>query len=510
MEKGFSIFVFYIYMQSPEIILSLIIGYFLVLIVISKYTSRKASNSTFFNANKNAPWYLVAYGMVGASLSGVTFISVPGWVEDSQLTYFQVVIGYLLGYFVVAFILLPVYYKNNVTSIYEYLKVRFGPKTQKTGAFFFFISRVLGAAFRLFLVALVIYQYVFKIWGVPFEVSVILSVLLIWIYTRKGGINTIIWTDTLQTTLMILSVILSISFILNELDLSLITFIDSDSFKGMSELFITDDFNKNNYFIKSIIGGAFITICMTGLDQDMMQKNLACKDLISAQKNMITFSFVLVFVTFLFLILGILLYTYSYEMGISVPLFEGKKSTDLLFPEIALNHDLGAAVGVTFILGLVAAAYSSADSALTSLTTSFCIDFINIDKYKLEKQKSIRVKAHIGMSILIILVVIIFKHVLDRNIIDSLLTVASYTYGPLLGIFSLGIFTNYKIDDKKVLWISILSVFVISLPKVLFYIEWISTENLWGYKIGYELLPLNGLITFIFLVLLGREQNQST
>ena len=250
MEKGFSIFVFYIYMQSPEIILSLIIGYFLVLIVISKYTSQKASNSTFFNANKNAPWYLVAYGMVGASLSGVTFISVPGWVEDSQLTYFQVVIGYLLGYFVVAFILLPVYYKNNVTSIYEYLKVRFGPKTQKTGAFFFFISRVLGAAFRLFLVALVLYQYVFKIWEVPFEVSVILSVLLIWIYTRKGGINTIIWTDTLQTTLMILSVILSISFILNELDLSLITFIESDSFKGMSQLFVTDDLNKNNYFIK--------------------------------------------------------------------------------------------------------------------------------------------------------------------------------------------------------------------------------------------------------------------
>ena len=510
MEKGFSIFAFYPYMQSPEIILSLILGYFLVLIIISKYTSQEASNSTFFNANKKAPWFLVAYGMVGASLSGVTFISVPGWVEESQLTYFQVVIGYLIGYIIVAFVLLPVYYKNNVTSIYEYLNIRFGPKTQKTGAFFFFISRVLGAAFRLFLVALVLYQYVFKMWGVPFEVSVILSVLLIWVYTRKGGINTIIWTDTLQTTLMILSVILSISYILTELDLSLLTFIESDSFKNMSQLFVTDDFNESNYFIKSIIGGAFITICMTGLDQDMMQKNLACKDLISAQKNMISFSFVLVFITFLFLILGVLLYTYSYEMGINIPLFEGKKSTDLLFPEIALNHNLGAAVGITFILGLVAAAYSSADSALTSLTTSFCIDFINIDQYKPEIQKSIRVKAHIGMSILLIIVVIIFKHVLDRNVIDSLLTVASYTYGPLLGIFSLGIFTNYKIDDKKVLWISLLSVFIISLPKLLFYIGWVSTENLWGYKIGYELLPLNGLITFICLILVGRKQNQST
>jgi Na+/proline symporter len=307
-----------------------------------------------------------------------------------------------------------------------------------------------------------------------------------------------------------LSVILSISYILTELDLSLLTFIESDSFKNMSQLFVTDDFNESNYFIKSIIGGAFITICMTGLDQDMMQKNLACKDLISAQKNMISFSFVLVFITFLFLILGVLLYTYSYEMGINIPLFEGKKSTDLLFPEIALNHNLGAAVGITFILGLVAAAYSSADSALTSLTTSFCIDFINIDQYKPEIQKSIRVKAHIGMSVLLIIVVIIFKHVLDRNVIDSLLTVASYTYGPLLGIFSLGIFTDYKIDDKKVLWISLLSVFIISLPKLLFYIGWVSTENLWGYKIGYELLPLNGLITFICLIFVGRKQNQST
>ena len=494
-------------MQSPVIILSLIVGYFLILIIISKYTSHKASNSTFFNANKNAPWYLVAYGMVGASLSGVTFISVPGWVESSQLTYFQVVIGYLIGYFIVAFVLLPVYYKNNVTSIYEYLNIRFGPNTQKTGAFFFFISRVLGASFRLFLVALVLYQYIFKTWGIPFEVSVILSILLIWIYTRRGGINTIIWTDTLQTTLMILSVILSISYILNELDLNLISFLESDSFKNMNQLFVIGDFNERNYFLKSIIGGAFITICMTGLDQDMMQKNLTCKDLISAQKNMITFSFVLVFVTFLFLILGILLYTFSYEMGIPIPFFEGKQSTDLIFPEIALNHNLGAAVGITFILGLVAAAYSSADSALTSLTTSLCIDFINIDQYKPEIQNSIRVKAHLGMSVLLIIVVIIFKHVLDRNIIDSLLTVASYTYGPLLGIFALGIFTNYKIDDKKVLWISLMSVFIISIPKLLFYIEWIDSENLWGYEIGYELLPLNGLVTFIGLILFGRKQS---
>ena len=309
---------------------------------------------------------------------------------------------------------------------------------------------------------------------------------------------------------MILSVILSISYILNELNLDLITFIKSDSFKSMNKLWVIDNFNERNYFLKSIIGGAFITICMTGLDQDMMQKNLTCKDLYSAQKNMVTFSFVLVFVTFLFLILGILLYTYSYEMGINIPQFEGKESTDLIFPEIALNHNLGTAVGVTFILGLVAAAYSSADSALTSLTTSLCIDFINIDQYKPEVQKSIRINAHIGMSLLLIIVVIIFKHVLDRNVIDSLLTVASYTYGPLLGIFALGIFTNYKIDDRKVLWISLMSVFIISIPKLLFYLDWVSSENLWGYKIGYELLPLNGLITFVGLILIGRKQNQGT
>ena len=494
-------------MQSPGIILSLIIGYFIILLIISKYTSYKSSNSTFFNADKNAPWYLVAYGMVGASLSGVTFISVPGWVESSQLTYFQVVIGYLIGYFIVAFVLLPVYYKNNVISIYEYLNKRFGPNTQKTGALFFFISRVLGASFRLFLVALVLYQYVFKLWGIPFEISVILSIFLIWLYTFKGGIKTIIWTDTLQTSLMILSVIFSIFYILNYLDLSLISFIESDSFKTMSQVFVIDNFNERNYFLKSIIGGAFITICMTGLDQDMMQKNLTCKDLVSAQKNMIAFSFTLVFVTFLFLILGILLYMYSYEMGIKIPLFEGKESTDLIFPEIALNHNLGGAVAITFILGLVAAAYSSADSALTSLTTSACIDFIDIKKYETKKQKSIRKKVHIVMSVLLVLVVVGFKHILDRNVIDSLLTVASYTYGPLLGIFSLGIFTNYQIDDKKVIWISLLSVLIISFPKLFFYFGWTLSEDLWGYKIGYELLPINGIITFFGLILIGRKQD---
>ena len=434
-------------MQSSIIILVIIL-YFFGLFVISSLTTGNNDNTTFFSANKESPWYLVAFGMVGASLSGITFISVPGDVGSTQFTYFQVVLGYLFGYFVVALLLLPIYYKLNLTSIYEYLKVRFGTVSHKTGAFFFFVSRITGASFRLYLVAIVLQQFVFNELNIPFEITVVISVSLIWVYTRKGGINTIIWTDTLQTTLMILSVILSISYILTELDLSLLTFIESDSFKNMSQLFVTDDFNESNYFIKSIIGGAFITICMTGLDQDMMQKNLACKSLKDAQKNMISFSFVLVFITFLFLILGVLLYTYSYEMGINIPLFEGKKSTDLLFPEIALNHNLGAAVGITFILGLVAAAYSSADSALTSLTTSFCVDFLAIEKQDPENQKSLRKKTHIGMSLLLILVVIAFKHILNTNVIDSLLTVAGYTYGPLLGLFAFSIFTKYTIKDR--------------------------------------------------------------
>tara|TARA_B100000686_G_scaffold354666_1_gene466262 strand:- start:29136 stop:30596 length:1461 start_codon:yes stop_codon:yes gene_type:complete len=486
-------------MQSPFIILSLIVSYFLILLVISGYTSIKESNEVFFNANRNAPWYIVAFGMVGASLSGVTFISVPGWVESSQMTYFQVVLGYMIGYFIVAFILLPVYYNNNVTSIYEYLNIRFGPNTQKTGAFFFFVSRIIGAAFRLFLVALVLYQYVFKSWGIPFEISVIVSIFLIWIYTYKGGINTIVWTDTIQTFLMILSVILSIIYILSELDLNFFTFLKSDSYIEMSTIWVTNDIMARNYFLKSLIGGAFITICMTGLDQDMMQKNLTCKNLFSAQKNMIVFSLVLVSVTFLFLFLGVLLNEYSIKMDIGIPIFEGKKNTDLLFPEIALKHNLGQVVGITFIIGLVAAAYSSADSALTSLTTSFCVDFININKHPISDQKSIRRKTHILMSLILILVVILFKHILDKNVIDGLLTVASYTYGPLLGIFALGIFTNYKVDDKKVFLVSLIALFII------FIIGNLNPENLWGYQIGYELLPLNGLITFIGLILISRK-----
>ena len=466
---------------------------------IAYYTGKEDSNESFFKANRNSPWYLVAFGMVGASLSGVTFISVPGWIKDSQFTYFQVVMGYLVGYFVVAYVLLPVYYKNNVTSIYEYLNTRFGKNSHRAGAFFFFLSRVLGAAFRLFLVAIVLQQFIFDAWNIPFEITVILSIVLIWVYTQRGGIKTIVFTDTLQTSLMILSVVLSIAYINEALDWSFSEFLASTEFSQYNSVFVTDSILSRNHFLKSFIGGAFVTICMTGLDQDMMQKNLSCRNLKDAQKNMVVFSFVLVFVTGLFMLLGSLLYIYAESQGIEVPLMDGSPKTDLLFPEIALNGRLGIAVAVTFILGLIAAAYSSADSALTSLTTSFCIDFLNLEKYPEKKQKSIRKKTHIGMSVLLILVVILFKYILDRNVIDGLLTVAGYTYGPLLGLFAFGIFTSYKIHDRHVWWVLLGALALISI------IGNLDAATLGGYQLGYELLPLNGLLTFLGLVLIRRK-----
>ena len=485
--------------MNSFLILILLLSYFVVLILISYLTSTNDSNQDFFKAGKQSPWYLVAFGMIGASLSGVTFISVPGWVEASQFSYFQVVLGYMVGYFVVAFVLLPVYYKLNLTSIYEYLFHRFGFVSHKTGAFFFFVSRVLGAAFRLYLVAIVLQQFIFDEWNVPFEITVIISILLIWIYTFRGGIKTIVWTDTLQTVFMITAVILSIYFITESLDWTFSEFLVSEELKAYSTIFNTDSILDKGYFLKSFFGGVFITICMTGLDQDMMQKNLSCKSLKDAQKNMLSFSIVLTLVTFLFLLLGALLFIYAKRNNIEIPLLDGQPKTDLLFPEIALNSGLGITLGITFILGLIAAAYSSADSALTSLTTSFCVDILDMSGKSEKAQKSIRKKTHIGMSLLLVLVIISFKYILNSNVIDSLLTVAGYTYGPLLGMFAFGIFTDYKIKDKFVWIVALASVTIV------FMLGKIPADDLGGYVIGYELLPINGLLTFIGLILIRRK-----
>ena len=485
-------------MKGQHILLLTFI-YFVFLVIIARITGKNDSNSDFFKAGKQSPWYLVAFGMIGASLSGVTFISVPGWVEASEFSYFQVCLGYIAGYMIVAFLLLPIYYKLNLTSIYEYLSKRFGGVSHKTGAFFFFISRVLGAAFRMYLMAIVLQQFVFEQWKIPFEVTVVLSILLIWVYTNKGGIKTIVWTDTLQTLFMLSAVTLSIYMITNVLGWSFTEFLSSDELKQYSKIFKTESIMTKDHFLKSFFGGMFITICMTGLDQDMMQKNLSCKSLKDAQKNMFWFSLILTLVTFLFLLLGALLFIYAKRFDIALPLMDGTPKTDLLFPEIALNSGLGLTLASVFVLGLIAAAYSSADSALTSLTTSFCIDILDLKNHSEIEKKRIRKKTHIGMSVLLILVIISFKQLLNSNVIDSLLIVAGYTYGPLLGLFAFGIFTNYKVKDQWVWIIALLSVLTV------YSLGQIPAEYLGGYEIGYELLPLNGLLTFFGLVLIRRK-----
>ena len=482
-----------------SLLILVIIGvYFLSLFVISQVTKGKSDSQTFFSGNRNSKWYVVAFGMVGASLSGITFISVPGDVGAINFTYFQVVIGYLIGYFIVAYLLLPIYYKKGLISIYEFLGDRFGKFSHKTGAFFFFISRVLGASFRLFLVAIVLQEFIFDQWGIPFEITVTFSIILIWLYTFQGGIKTVIWTDTIQTFFMILSVLISIFFITNSFDQTLFEFLNSEFYSKKSQVFIFDDFYNKSYFMKSFLGGMFITICMTGLDQDMMQKNLTCKNLSDAQKNMIVFSFVLVFVTFIFLVLGSILFKYVEINEVQIPELNGRPNTDLLFPLIAFTGDFGFVLPIVFLIGLVAAAYSSADSALTSLTTSFCVDFLNIERYNQKKQKKIRVIIHVLMSIILLLTIVVYKNLLSTSVIDSLLIIAGFTYGPLLGLFSFGIFTNYKIHDKYSIIVCILSVIFTSL---IFY----DPLSVFGkYQIGYELLPINGLITFLGLYLIRK------
>jgi len=478
---------------SP-LLLAIIIGlYFLLLIGISYFTGKEDSNTTFFTANKKSPWYVVAFGMIGASLSGVTFISVPGWVQSTQFSYMQIVFGYLLGYIVIAYLLIPLYYKLKITSIYEYLLQRFGKTSHRTGAFFFLISRILIASFRLFLVASVLQYFILDAWHIPFEFTVVISVLFIWLYTFKSGIKTIVWTDTLQTFFMLFAVVAAIIILLNKLDLSLTEFIHSSIYKNYSKTIFTGDFNDKKYWLKSILGGMFIAIAMTGLDQDNMQKNLTCKNIKESQKNVISLGFVLILINFIFLFLGVLLFAYAKKFGVSIPVVEGKVKTDLLFPEIALNQGLGLGLGILFILGLIAAAYSSADSALTSLTTSFSIDFLDIDKKEVSKQKVLRKKVHILFSLILIIVIISYQYFIKDNIINSLLLVSSYTYGPLLGIFSFGIFTKYQIEDSWVWLIAVLSV-------IFTYILNQNASNWFnGFHFGYEILLINGLFTFMGL-----------
>jgi len=486
-------------MNATQIIL-LVASYFGLLMLISYLTGKNDSNDTFFKGNKQSPWYIVAFGMIGASLSGVTFISVPGMIGGQEFAYMQGVFGFFVGYLVIAFILLPLYYKLNVTSIYEYLNQRFGTVSYKTGAFFFLLSRVTGASFRLFLVALAMQYIIFEKMGVPFWVTVVISILLIWIYTYRGGIKTIVWTDTLQTLAMLTAVGVAIYLINQKFDWSFVEFLNSPEFDSKNKIFYFDDPYAKTYFWKYFIGGIFIAIAMTGLDQDMMQKNLTCKNQKDAQKNMLTMSTLLVVVNFVFLSLGALLFIYADKFGLQIPVVDGRNRTDLLFPEIAMNQNLGAALSVTFIIGLIAAAYSSADSALTSLTTSFSVDFLDIHKKPLEQQKPLRKKVHIGVSILLILVVILFN-MLEGNVVGNLFKFATFTYGPLLGLFAFGILTKFQIKDKLAWVVALLSICISFGITML-------PENIIGtYKFHWEILPLNGLLTFIGLLLIRKKRD---
>lgn len=482
--------------MSATQILFLIAAYFVVLILISYFTGKEDSNDAFFKANKSAPWYLVAFGMIGASLSGVTFISVPGAVETKQFGYLQVVLGYFFGYLVIAYVLLPIYYKLNLTSIYIYLRDRFGKVSYKTGSIAFLVSRVVGAAFRLFLVAKVLQLLIFDQYGIPFSVTVVITILLIWLYTFKGGIKTIIFTDTLQTLFMLISVVITIVFLANALNLNGIYEIYQNVKQNpMSKVLFLDDVNNAQYFVKSFLSGMFITITMTGLDQDMMQKNLTCKNLKEAQKNMVSFSIVLILVNMLFLVLGLLLTQYANQHGITA-----KK--DDLFPTIAMLPEIGMATSAFFLLGLIAAAYSSADSALTSLTTSFCIDIIELDKKPKNIQKKIRKRTHIFISLILVVVIILFEAIFkDVSVIWELFKAAGYTYGPLLGLFAFGIFTKQQLKDQYVWIIALMA------PVISYLINAYSVELLNGYQIGFEILIINGLLTFLGLILIRRKQH---
>lgn len=493
-------------MTSIQILL-LIAAYFGVLILISYFTGKDDSNDVFFKGNKQSPWYVVAFGMIGASLSGVTFISVPGLIEGQQFAYMQGVLGFFVGYLIVLLVLLPLYYKLNVTSIYQYLEQRFGSTSYKTGAFFFLLSRVTGAAFRLFLVALAMQYIVFEALGVPFWLTVVISILLIWLYTNRGGIKTIVWTDTLQTLAMLTCVIVAIVLIVNKLDWSITTIFSQEAYATKSQVLFFDDVNSKIYFWKYFIGGIFITIAMTGLDQDMMQKNLTCKNPSDAKKNMFSMSVLLVFVNIIFLSLGALLFIYAEQFGVSIPVVDGKTRTDLLFPEIAMNQGLGLGLQITFLIGLIAAAYSSADSALTSLTTSFSVDFLNIEKLPKTEQKPLRKKVHIGVSILLIIVVVIFNE-LEGSVVNNLFKFATFTYGPLLGLFTFGILSKRSIKDQFA-WI-------IGLASII--ITYIITELpgnfpdsfIGQYAFHWEILPLNGLITCLGLYLISAKATPNT
>ena len=457
-------------------ILLTVLAYFAVLFSISRLTSRRADNQTFYRANRRAPWYMVAFGMVGASISGVTFVSVPGMVLTSQMTYLQMCLGFIVGYIVIAFVLLPLYYRLNLTSIYTYLGQRLGNRSYQTGAWFFLLSKMIGASVRFYVVCIILQQFVFDPAGIPFIVNVAMMVLLIWLYTHRGGIATLVFTDSFQTICLFTALILIIFDVMGQLHLSVGEAVSAIAGSPMSQVFVFDDWVSPHHFWKQFLSGAFIAIVMTGLDQDMMQKNLTCKTLRDAQKDMCTYGVAFVPANLLFLALGVLL---SMVLGTSL-------KGDELLPSFILSsfHPLTLHL---FILGIVAASFSSADSALTSLTTCFCVDI-----RRQPDNESLRKKMHVVMCLIFVMFILLFRAFNSTSLIDAIYTLASYTYGPLLGLFVFGLFTKKQTNDRLVPYICIAS------PLVCYALDTI-TQHLWGYHFGYELLMLNGLFTFLGL-----------
>ncbi|MDT0675401.1 sodium:solute symporter [Autumnicola musiva] len=478
--------------MSPLLVFSIIAGYFLILLVISYFTSGKADNATFFTANKESPWFLVAFGMVGATLSGVTFISVPGEVGNSNWTYLQFVMGNMVGYGVIALILIPLFYKLNLISIYEYLRNRFGQKAYLTGSSFFIISQTIGASFRLFLAALVLQIAFFDTFEIPFFVTVLTTILLIWLYTFRGGIKTIVWTDTLQTTFLLLAVIISMYIILNHLELSILQMVKVVSESKMSDIFEWNWRSDRNFF-KTFLAGIFITIAMNGLDQNVMQKNLTIKRTKDAQKNILWFAITFFIATVLFLTLGILLYKFAFDTGITIP-----DSTDDLYPMLALNH-FGIAAGIVFLLGITAAAFSSADSALTALTTSFCVDILDLPSRKAKGQQKTRLAVHLGFTALMFCVIMVFNQINDSSVVNAVFKVAGFTYGPLLGLFSFGLLSKKQVKDKFVPLICIIS------PIICVILDLNSATWFYGYSFGFEILLVNALLTCFGLFMIRKS-----
>jgi SSS family transporter len=478
--------------MSTTLLFSFVIGYFLLLLGVAWYTSRNSNNDSFFIGNRSSNWMLVSFGMIGTSLSGVTFVSVPGTVGTNAFGYFQVVIGYLIGYFIIAFILLPLYYKLNLTSIYNYLQQRFGNTAYKTGASFFIISRVLGATARLYLVINVLQLFILDNLHVPFPLTTFTILLMILLYTFEGGVKTIVFTDTLQTTFMLLGLVVCTFYIMHILNFSFGETMQELSNKGYTRI-INSDTKSANFFLKQIIGGMFITIGMTGLDQEMMQKNISVKNLKDSQKNMITFSFVLVLVNFLFLLLGGLLYLFASTKNIAI-------KGDDLFPTVALGY-LPSFISIIFIIGLISALFPSADGALTALTSSFCIDILGLKRRSdLDEQqkKKTRLTVHLIFAFIFFLCVMIFKWIDNKSIIDVILKVAGFTYGPLLALFAFGIFTKRKLREGfPVLFVCILA------PALCYYLSTHIAEWFNGFQIGIELLLINAAITFIGLWLIS-------